>query len=71
MEFADGVFDFVFAWGCLMHMPNTVQAVVEIYRVLKSGGKAAGYIYNAEGFRHVLVAFLVSQRNLDGRIDQI
>lgn len=46
MEFADNTFDFVLAWGCLMHMPDTEQAIAEIYRVLKPGGKVFGYMYN-------------------------
>lgn len=46
MKFPDNTFDFVLAWGCLMHMPNTEQAIVEICRVLKPGGKVFGYMYN-------------------------
>lgn len=46
MDFPDGTFDFVHAWGCLMHMPDTEQAISEIYRVLKPGGRTSGYMYN-------------------------
>jgi 2-polyprenyl-3-methyl-5-hydroxy-6-metoxy-1,4-benzoquinol methylase len=46
MEFPDATFDFVHAWGCLMHMPNTEQAIGEIFRVLKPGGRSSGYMYN-------------------------
>jgi 2-polyprenyl-3-methyl-5-hydroxy-6-metoxy-1,4-benzoquinol methylase len=46
MEFADNTFDFVLAWGCLMHMPDTERAIAEIKRVLKPGGKVFGYMYN-------------------------
>ncbi len=43
--FADNTFDYVLAFGTLMHMPNTEKAVSEIYRVLKPGGRAAAMMY--------------------------
>lgn len=46
MTFPDATFDFVHAWGCLMHMPDTERAIAEIYRVLKPGGRTSGYMYN-------------------------
>lgn len=46
MKFNDESFDFVNAWGCLMHMPDTQKAVNEIYRVLKSDGRMLAYMYN-------------------------
>lgn len=46
MMFRDNTFDFVNAWGCLMHMPDTQGAVAEIQRVLKPGGRALAYMYN-------------------------
>jgi len=46
MDFPNANFDFVHAWGCLMHMPDTQQAIAEIYRVLKPGGTTHGYMYN-------------------------
>lgn len=45
LAFPDSSFDFVLAFGCLMHMPNTKQAIHEIYRVLKPGGRAAAMMY--------------------------
>ncbi len=39
-------FNFVNAWGCLMHMPNTQEAINEIYRVLKPKGRFLVYMYN-------------------------
>ena len=45
LPFPDQSFDFVLAFGCLMHMPNTIKAVQEIYRVLKPGGRAAAMMY--------------------------
>ena len=46
MTFPDEHFDFVHAWGCLMHMPDTAKAIKEICRVLKSGGVCLAYMYN-------------------------
>lgn len=46
MTFADESFDFVNAWGCLMHMPDTEGAIKEIHRVLVPNGKVFAYMYN-------------------------
>lgn len=46
MRFPDASFDFVDAWGCLMHMPDTEKAIKEIHRVLKPQGRGLAYMYN-------------------------
>lgn len=46
MKFDDSCFDFINAWGCLMHMPDTEKAVSETYRVLRPEGKILAYMYN-------------------------
>lgn len=46
LPFPDNSFDYVLAWGCLMHSPNTEKAINEIYRVLKPGGKTGAMLYN-------------------------
>lgn len=46
LPYPDGSFDFVLAWGCLMHMPDTQKAIAEIHRVLKPGGRVAAMMYN-------------------------
>ncbi len=46
LPFPDATFDFVCAWGCLMHMPQTEQAIAQMYRVLKPGGKAIAMMYH-------------------------
>jgi len=45
LPFSDSTFDFVLAFGCLMHMPNTQKAIDEIHRVLKLGGRASAMMY--------------------------
>lgn len=46
LSYPDNSFDYILAWGCLMHMPNTQRAINEIYRVLKPGGKIGAMMYN-------------------------
>ena len=47
LPFPDETFDFVCAWGCLMHMPHTESAIAEIRRVLKPGGKMIAMMYHS------------------------
>ena len=47
LPFPDASFDFVCAWGCLMHMPETEQAISEMQRVLKPGGKMIAMMYHS------------------------
>ena len=46
LPFPDNSFDYVCAWGCLMHMPLTEKAISEIQRVLKPGGKGLAMMYH-------------------------
>ena len=46
LPFPDASFDFVCAWGCLMHMPETERAIAEIHRVLKPSGKSLAMMYH-------------------------
>ena len=46
LPFDDNSFDFVCAWGCLMHMPETEIAISEINRVLKPGGSFLAMMYH-------------------------
>jgi ubiquinone/menaquinone biosynthesis C-methylase UbiE len=56
LPFEDESFDFVCAWGCLMHMPKTEQAISEIQRVLRPGGRFFGMMYhkNSIHFRYAI-----------------
>jgi glycosyltransferase involved in cell wall biosynthesis/ubiquinone/menaquinone biosynthesis C-methylase UbiE len=51
LPFDDGTFDLVYSNGVLHHTPNTQQAVSEILRVLKPGGRAIVMMY-AENSLH-------------------
>lgn len=46
MPFPSNTFDFVCAWGCLMHMPETEEAISEIHRVLKPRGSMLAMMYH-------------------------
>lgn len=39
LSFADGSFDYAICWGVLMHVPDVAQAVAELSRVLRPGGR--------------------------------
>jgi ubiquinone/menaquinone biosynthesis C-methylase UbiE len=59
IEFQDNFFDFVNAWGCLMHMPDTEEAVREIWRVLRPGGRVLAYMYNKNSWPFWFNIFLI------------
>jgi ubiquinone/menaquinone biosynthesis C-methylase UbiE len=46
LSFGNAVFDMVYSWGVIHHSPNTRQAVGEIHRVLRPGGRARVMIYH-------------------------
>lgn len=46
LPFSDGSFDYVYSWGVLHHTPGIRQAVREIHRVLRPGGRFGLMLYN-------------------------
>jgi len=52
LRFKDNSFDFVNAWGCLMHMPDTQKAINEIYRCSNKNSKTLGYFYNKNSWAY-------------------
>lgn len=46
VPFASKSFDLVYSWGVLHHTPRIVDAIGEIYRVLKPGGEARVMLYH-------------------------
>lgn len=67
LPFPDASFDYVLAWGCLMHTPDTEQAVREIYRVLVPGGKGGAMMYNKNSI-HWYWAILFGRGILRGKL---
>ena len=51
LPFSDNYFDYVSAWGVLMHTPDTDKAINEIWRVLKPGGEAGAMMYHKNSFK--------------------
>ncbi|MEM8947716.1 MAG: class I SAM-dependent methyltransferase [Pseudomonadota bacterium] len=49
--FEDKTFDHVISIGCLHHTGDLRQAIDEVHRVLKPGGKATIMVYNALSYR--------------------
>jgi ubiquinone/menaquinone biosynthesis C-methylase UbiE len=45
LPFDDNTFDLVYSNGVIHHTPNTAQAVAEIFRVLKPGGRVIAMVY--------------------------
>lgn len=46
LDFPEEYFDRVYSWGVLHHSPDTPKAVLEVWRVLKRGGRASVMIYH-------------------------
>jgi len=52
LDFADNSFDLVYSHGVLHHTPDTQQAVNEIHRVLKPGGRAIVMLYHRGSYNY-------------------
>jgi ubiquinone/menaquinone biosynthesis C-methylase UbiE len=46
LPFDDNSFDIVYSWGVLHHSPNTANAIREVRRVLRPGGRARIMVYH-------------------------
>jgi ubiquinone/menaquinone biosynthesis C-methylase UbiE len=55
LPFGNDSFDIVYSWGVLHHTNNTSEAVNEVHRVLKPGGKAKIMIYH----KYSIVGYLL------------
>lgn len=58
LPYGDNAFDIVYSWGVLHHTPDTVQAIREVYRVLRPGGTAKIMIYH----RYSIVGYMLWTR---------
>lgn len=52
LQFRNESFEFVLAWGCHMHMPDTELSLREVYRVLKPRGMTVAYWYNKSSWTY-------------------
>lgn len=51
LEFPDDTFDYVFTWGVLHHSNRTEEALKQLGRSLKKGGRGMIMVYNKASFR--------------------
>ncbi|MDQ6861814.1 MAG: class I SAM-dependent methyltransferase [Verrucomicrobiota bacterium] len=54
LSFADEAFDIVYSHGVLHHTPRTQQALDEVHRVLKPGGRAIVMLYHKHSFNYFI-----------------
>lgn len=54
MDLPDASFDYVFSWGVIHHTHTTENAVREIARVLRPGGRGLCMVYNRDSLRYWL-----------------
>jgi SAM-dependent methyltransferase len=52
MPFRDESFGFIHSSGVLHHIPDMEQAVDEVYRLLRTGGKASIMVYNRSSWQY-------------------
>ncbi len=54
LSFTDASFDWVYSHGVLHHTPDPQQAVREVHRVLKPGGRAVVMLYHRRSFNYLV-----------------
>ena len=52
LDFADASFDVVYSHGVLHHTPDTHQAIDEVHRVLRPGGRAVVMLYHRNSYNY-------------------
>jgi len=52
LPFDDASFDRIFSWGVVIHIPNIEDALRELVRILKPGGRLALYLTNRSAWEH-------------------
>ena len=59
LDFSDGVFDVIYSFGVLQHIPEGARAVAEIERVLAPGGELLVMLYNRSSINYRLEIMLL------------
>jgi SAM-dependent methyltransferase len=54
LDFPDGMFDVVYSFGVIQHIPEAQRAVAEIHRVLKPGGEVLAMLYNRSSINYTV-----------------
>lgn len=58
LPFSSNTFDLVYSYGVLHHTPNTEQAIYEVHRTLKQGGRALIMIYHIPSWTGFMLWFI-------------
>jgi SAM-dependent methyltransferase len=66
----DGAFGHVVSIGCLHHTGDLPRAIVEVHRVLESGGTAMVMLYNRHSLRQLVLRWQVLAARAAGRDDE-
>jgi len=53
---ANSSFDVIFSWGVVIHIPAAEQALAELTRILKPGGRLALYVTNSGAWDYAVLA---------------
>ena len=69
LSFSDGSYDIVLCWGVLMHIPKIEDALCELIRVTRPGGKILVYEANLFGFDAILTAISTAIKKLARRLE--
>jgi len=59
----DASFDYVYSIGCLHHTGDLLQAIAEVHRVLRVGGRAIIMLYHRHSFRQLVQVPLMRLRS--------
>jgi SAM-dependent methyltransferase len=54
LDFPDGMFDVVYSFGVIQHIPEAKKAAAEIHRVLKPGGELLVMLYNRTSINYAV-----------------
>ena len=63
LPFRDAVFDYVYSRRCIQHIKDDVNALKEMYRVLKNHGKLELIVASIYGFLYYKLGFSESSGN--------